>query len=89
MSVADAVRRELDELAKRDKDLARGAVANMALVLAARIDDPSNSATSVSLCAGKLLDALETLRVLAPVAADVSPLDEIRIRRDRRTKAVS
>lgn len=33
---------------------------------------------------GRLLDALELLREMAPDAAEVSPLDEIRARRDKK-----
>lgn len=46
------------------------------------IDDPGNSATSKSMMVGRFLDALEVLRVMANDDVEVSPLDEIKRRRD-------
>lgn len=56
--------------------------AALALGLAARLDDPGTSAAAAAQLAGRLLDALAVIRERAPV--EVSPLDEIRARRDRR-----
>jgi len=51
---------------------------------AREIDNPANSATSKSMMVGRFLDALEVLRVMANDDVEVSPLDEIKKRRDRK-----
>lgn len=81
-SVAGAVRRDLEEIAKRAPNVASSALAMSALALAAELDAAGNSATSKSMCAKTLLETLDRLRELAPAARGVSPLDEIRARRD-------
>lgn len=55
-----------------------------ALAAAELIDSPKNSATSKSMLIGRLLDSLEILRLMSPDAQAVSPLDEIKSRRDRK-----
>ena len=58
-----------------------------ALLAAAReIDSPGNSATSKSMMVGQFLRALETLRALTPEKAEVSPLDEIKQRREAKLR---
>jgi hypothetical protein len=84
LSVVDAVHRELDAIAKRDKDLARSGFAASALALAATLDDPKNSATSKSMCARSLLDALDRLRELAPDEEKKDGLDELVARRAKK-----
>lgn len=85
-SVVDAVQRDLDALGER---VAESAEAVLALALARRIDDGANSATSVSMNAGKLLDTMQRLRELAALSPAESPLDEIRARRDRKLERAS
>ena len=58
-----------------------------ALLAAAReIDSPGNSATSKSMMVGQFLRALEVLRAMAPEKVEVSPLDEIRQRREAKLR---
>lgn len=81
MSVVEAVRRDLDALGS---GFAEGALAATALALAARIDDPGTSSTSVSMCAKALTDTLEQLRALAPPREEADTVDEIAARRAAR-----
>lgn len=80
--MVEAVRAELEELAGRDANLASGALAHLALAMAREIDSERNSATSKSMCASRLLEALEQLRVLAP-----EPEEEDELERRRRERA--
>jgi hypothetical protein len=58
-----------------------------ALFAAARlIDDPGNSATSKSLLMGRFLETLAVLRRMTPEKAEVSPLDEIKQRREAKLR---
>lgn len=84
MSVRAAVERDLAEIAKRDKALAKSGLAASALELAERMDDPGNSATSVAGCARALAEALSTLRELLPPIAEKDALDELGARRSKR-----
>lgn len=85
--VRDAVEALIVRLGKLDKTVPFSPEAALALALAERIDDQANSATSVSMNAGRMLDAVAALRALAPDEVKESPLDEIRARRDRRKVA--
>ena len=67
-------------------DVAGTPEAAVALAAAREIDDPGNSATSKSMMVGQFLRALETLRAMAPEKAEVSPLDEIRERREAKLR---
>lgn len=82
-SVAGAVRRDLEAIAKLDPALARSGLAALALAMALEIDDP-NSATSKSMCAAQLREALATLRALTPAEREVSAVDELRAARAKR-----
>jgi hypothetical protein len=82
--VVAAVRRDLREIARRDKSLAESALAASAHVLAAQLDDPANSATSKSMCARALRETLDRLRELAPQAAKQDRLDDLGSRRAKR-----
>lgn len=84
MSVVKAVKQDLAEIRRRDKDLANSAIAASALVLAAELDDPGNSATSKSLCARALREALDRLRELAPAKKESDDVDEVAKRRAKR-----
>lgn len=81
-----AVRRDLAMLAERDPALADGALAQLALAMAAEIDDPDNTATAKSMCAARLSDALDRLRDLAPPAVEHDRLDEVSQRREQRRR---
>lgn len=84
LSVVDAVHRELDQIAKRDPDLALSGYAATAIALARDLDDPSSSATSKSMCARSLSDALDRLRELAPAEEKEDELDKLRNSRAKR-----
>lgn len=84
MSVVEAVTREL---AGFPDDLAESGLAATALAMAALVDDPSHSATSRSMCAGKLLDALQALRALKPPESKKDGIDDLTKRRARRRAA--
>lgn len=83
-SMVEAVQRDLDQIAERDEDLASSALAHLALAMAGEIDDQGNSATSKSMCAARLSDALERLRELAPPKEKVDRLDEVKQKREQR-----
>lgn len=88
LTVETAVRRDLADLAKRDRDLATSALAANALQLAREMDS-KNSATSKSMCARALNETMEKLRELAPPPADPDAVDELLERRAARlAKAV-
>lgn len=80
-TVVAAVRRELRELDKRVSGLSKLTLAASALALAREIDDPSNSATSKSMCARALNETMDRLRQLAPAEEDETPLDDLQKRR--------
>ena len=88
VSVRAAVERELEDLG----DLSEGALAALALAMADEIDNAGNSATSKAMCAGRLHDAMDRLRELAPPKQERTKLDELgdrRAKRQRRTKTAS
>lgn len=84
--MGQAVQRDLDAIAQRDPELAQSGLAALALAMAQEIDFP-NSATSKSMCAGQLRDALAGLRALTPVAEVHDEIDDLRRRRAERTAA--
>ena len=81
----DAVRRDIDAIGEREPEVAGSGLAALALSLAREMDDPGNSATSKSMCARALADALDRLRELAPERKE-SPLEAIKARRERRLR---
>jgi hypothetical protein len=83
-TVAAAVERDLAEIRKRDSELADSALAASALTLARELDNPRNSATSKSMCARALHDALDRLRSLAPAKPEIDELDDLTKRRAAR-----
>jgi hypothetical protein len=84
VGVYDATKRDLAEIRKRDEGLADSALAASALALAAELDDATNSATSKSMCARALYDALDRLRELTPPDTERDGVDEVRQQRERR-----
>lgn len=89
MSVFDATERELAELRKRAPDLADSSVAAMALAMAQEIDNAGNSATSKSMCARSLLEAMNQLRDLAPAKQTKDGIDELAAQRAARRSGVA
>lgn len=83
-SVVEALGRELDALRRRAPDVADSSLAASALKLAERIDDPHNSATSVSMCQRAYAETFERLMALAPADDDHDQLDELTQRRAAR-----
>lgn len=88
-SVVAAVTRDLAAIGRRDAELGCGALASLALAMAAEIDEPGNSATSKSMCARVLADTLERLAVLAPVEEGGDRIDELGDKRAKRLSAAT
>lgn len=87
-SVAAAVTDELKLMADRAPEIRGTALAALAVALAREVDDPDNSATSKSLCAGRLIDAVDRLRQMVPAEVQADGLDDLAARRDRRLASV-
>jgi hypothetical protein len=83
----EATERDLADLRTRDRALADSGLAAMVLQLAYEIADPYNSATSKSMCAKALLDAMSQLRELAPPKRKSDRLDDLAARRLQRLAA--
>lgn len=84
MSVLEAVDRDLAFFAKREKGIESGTLAATARALASELDDPSNSATSKSMCARALVEILDQIKALLPPEKEGDALDELKSKRDRR-----
>lgn len=84
VAVLDAVERDLAVFAKRSKGIDASTLAETARALAAELDDPSNSATSKSMCARALLDVLDQLKALLPPEKEGDALDDLSSRRAAR-----
>jgi hypothetical protein len=82
--VVDAAEHEIERIRERDPDLADSAVAASAIAMAYEIEHPFNSATSKSMCQARLVEAMKTLRELAP--PEERPKDGIDQLRERRAK---
>lgn len=87
-TVAAAVERDLNEIAKRDKPLSESALAMSALRLAREMDNSGNSATSKSMCAKSLQEAMRELRDLAPVERKKDNIDQLAAKRAKRRAGV-
>jgi hypothetical protein len=86
MGAVEAVERDL---ARLGGDLADSAEAAGALEMARQLDDPSNSATSKSMCQKALMDAMEKLRALAPPRKESDGVDDLATRRAERRAAAA
>jgi hypothetical protein len=75
-SVVEALERDLAKIRERDEQVANSALAASAIALAREIEHPFNSATSKSMCAGKLYDAWNRLLELAPPQEEADQVDE-------------
>ena len=80
-----AVKRDLEAIAKRDPDLAKSGLANVALTLARGLDSDS-SLTSKAMAANALGDKLAELRELAPDETKDDQVDDLAAKRDKRRK---
>jgi hypothetical protein len=85
--VEEAVRRDLEDIASRDADLARSTPAALAVCLARELDSAGNSATSKSMNAKALIDAYRLLRDIAPEKETKDSIDELAKARERRRAA--
>lgn len=83
-ALVEAVERDLAAIAKESEDLSRSALAAAAMAMALEIENPYNSATSKSMCAKSLLDALDRIRELIPAEAGDDALDELARKRAAR-----
>lgn len=75
--VTKAVKRDLAEIRRSDKKLAESGLAASALALARELDNDDNSATSKSMCARALREALDRLRELAPAPKTNDAIDNL------------
>jgi hypothetical protein len=82
--VIDAVLRDIASLRERDEELAGSGLAMSMLTMAYEMANPANSATSKSMCAKALADAMKQLRELAPPAKDADAIDDLADRRAQR-----
>jgi hypothetical protein len=85
-TVTDALEQELARLSKR-AHLADSTLAATARALAHELDSSRNSATSKSMCAKAMYDAIDRLYDLAPEEAQADDVDEIRRKREERRAA--
>lgn len=78
--VEKAVRSDLKRIEKLDPELARGGLAASVVALAQEIDNADNSATSKSMCARALREALDRLLELAPPQENDDRIDDLQSR---------
>jgi hypothetical protein len=84
--MVDSIQRELD---KAPDAVALSPLAALSLSMGFEIAHPYNSATSKSMCAKALMDALRELRALAPAKRERDEVDELRTRRDERRLGIA
>jgi hypothetical protein len=87
--VAEAVTRDLRAIYEVAPELGSSGLAALALSLAREMDNPGNSATSKSMCARALQEALKELRSLVPEKPEGDALDDIVARRAERRSGVA
>lgn len=87
--VADAVRRDLDELDAQQPGIGASALALAAVVLAEQMDGRKVSATAKSMCAARLLETLATLRESVPPKVEKDRIDEVGRKRAARKRRAS
>jgi hypothetical protein len=85
--VIEAVERDVAVLRKASPALADSGLAATAISLAYEIEHPYNSATAKASCAKALMEAIATLRALAPPEERKDELDDIAARRAVRLAA--
>ena len=84
MPAVTAVRRDLRAIAKRDAALARSGIAASVVAMARELDYPWNSATSKSMCARAMREALDRLDEIAPAEEETDALDQLAAQRKQR-----
>jgi hypothetical protein len=85
-NVIDSIQRGLDDMPPA---VAGSALAAMALALGREIEHPYNSATSKSMCAKSLMEALDRLRAIAPPKQEADGIDDIAGQREKRRAAAA
>lgn len=83
LSVTNAVKRDLAEMAKRAPQIASSGLAMTAVILGRQLDD-DKSATSKSMCAKALVDVMDRLGELCPPVQKADRLDDLASRRKTR-----
>lgn len=89
MTVREAVERDLAEIRECDEKLADSSIAATALVMADQLDDPGTSATSKSMCAKALREAMDRLRDLTPPKPAGDSIDDLAKQREQRRARAS
>ena len=87
VSVVEAAERDLAELEERKPGISSTALAASLMALAHGLDDPRPSLAMKALAQEKFARTWNDLQALAPVKREVTPLDEIRERREARLAA--
>lgn len=87
--VVEAVERELEEIRRRRGAEYDSALAATALAMAFELQDPFNSATSKSMCAKALSEAMRELHALAPPQKETDGVDDLATRRAERRAAAT
>lgn len=83
----DAVRQELEHLEDKLPGISSSPVSAAALAMAYEVSSPATSATAKSMCAARLMEAVDRLRALVPAEPAKDRLDELQRRREvRRAK---
>jgi len=84
LTVVASVQRDLAKIAQLDSELAQSGLAASALALAKELDKPGNSATSKSMCARALAEALLRLMEQAPEPEEEDKVKDLSARRQKR-----
>lgn len=87
VSAVEALERDLAELDERRPGISSTALAASLRVLAAGLDDPRPSLAMKALAQEKFARTWSDLQALAPAKREVTPVDEIRARREARLAA--
>lgn len=77
LNVVEAVERDLAEIGDRAAWVSDSAIAATAVRLAYELQNPFNSATSKSMCARSMIEAMNRLRELAPKQEEPDQVDEL------------
>lgn len=85
--VVEATEREVAALGERAPEVGGSALASAAVALAYELTNPFNSATSKSMCARELREAMARLRELAPPKAERDRIDEVARKREARRRS--
>lgn len=86
-NVVEAIEHDIELLREVSDEVADSAFAATAVRLAYELQNPFNSATSKSMCARSMIEALDRLRELAPLPEEADGIDELAAKRDERLLA--